>query len=68
MAGKRWNGCGKGLRLKKTFYQRIREFRGWKKRTSAAKAGYGSGIYGTAEAVPFQTKLSRRLLSRTFLD
>jgi hypothetical protein len=26
---------------------------GWKKRTSAAKAGYSSVIYGTAEAVPF---------------
>jgi hypothetical protein len=35
------------------FLSRIREFRGWKKRTSAAKAGYGGVIYGTAEAVPF---------------
>jgi hypothetical protein len=26
------------------FYQRTREFGGWKKRTSAAKAGYGSVI------------------------
>jgi hypothetical protein len=27
--------------------------RGWKKRTSAAKAGYSGVIDGTAEAVPF---------------
>jgi hypothetical protein len=39
------------------FYQRIREFRGWKKRTSAAKAGNGSVICGTAEAVPFQDRV-----------
>jgi hypothetical protein len=32
------------------------------KRTSAAKAGYGSIFYGTAEAVPFlKTEFSRRL-------
>jgi hypothetical protein len=43
-------------------YQRIRKFRGQKKRTSAAKAGYGSVIYGTAEAVPFlKAEFSRRL-------
>jgi hypothetical protein len=35
------------------FLSRVREFRGWQKRTSAAKAGYGGVIYGTAEAVPF---------------
>jgi hypothetical protein len=33
--------------------QRLREFRGWEKRTSAAKAWFGGVIYGTAEAVPF---------------
>jgi hypothetical protein len=43
-------------------YQRIREFGGWKKRTSAAKAGYGSLICGTAEAVPFQEIHFSRLL------
>src|SRR5271170_663528 len=36
------------------FYRCIREFRGQKKRTSAAKAGHSGVIYGTAEAVPFQ--------------
>jgi hypothetical protein len=30
------------------------------KRTSAAKAGYGSVNYGTAEAVPFQNRVSCR--------
>ena len=36
---------------------------GWKKRTSAAKAGYSSVIYGTAEAVPFhKDRFPRRLL------
>ena len=35
------------------FLSCIRNFRGWKKRTSAAKAGYRGVIYGTAEAVPF---------------
>jgi hypothetical protein len=38
-----------------------------KERTSAAKAGNGSVLYGTAEAVPFQevqeTEFSRRLFS-----
>ena len=35
------------------FLSRIREFRGWKKRISAAKAGHNSAVCGTAEAVPF---------------
>jgi hypothetical protein len=35
------------------FLSRVREFRGWKKRTSAAKAGCSGVIYGTVEAVPF---------------
>jgi hypothetical protein len=35
------------------FYQRVRDLRGWKERTSAAKAVYHSFICGTAEAVPF---------------
>jgi hypothetical protein len=45
------------------FLSRARESKGWKKRTSAAKAGYGGVIYGTAEAVPFlQDRFSRRPL------
>jgi hypothetical protein len=32
-----------------------------KNRTSAAKAGYGSVAYGTAEAVPFQEEFFRSL-------
>jgi hypothetical protein len=44
------------------FLSRIRELRGWKKRTSAAKAGYGDVSYGTAEAVPF---LRDRVLTQT---
>jgi hypothetical protein len=39
------------------FYQRTRSFGGWKKRTSAAKAGYSNLIYGTAEPVPFQDRV-----------
>jgi hypothetical protein len=35
------------------FLSCIRKLRGWKKRTSVAKAGYGGVIYGTAEAVPY---------------
>jgi hypothetical protein len=31
------------------FNLRTREFRGWEKRTSAAKAGFGCVAYGTAE-------------------
>ena len=43
-------------------HKRIQE--DMKERTSAAKAGDGSVIYGTAEAVPFQeTEFSRRLFS-----
>jgi hypothetical protein len=43
-------------------YLRTEEFSGQKKRTSAAKAGYGRVVYGTAEAVPFlKTEFSRRL-------
>jgi hypothetical protein len=37
---------------RKIYYQGIGEFRGRKKRTSAAKAVNSSVIYGTAEAVP----------------
>jgi hypothetical protein len=48
--------------LRAALYQRIGEFRGWKKRTSAAKAGYGSVIYGTAEAVPFQDRVFTQTL------
>ena len=43
--------------MRTSFYQRIREFRGTEKRTSAAKAGYGNVIYGTAEPVPFQDRV-----------
>jgi hypothetical protein len=39
--------------LRASFYQRKRDFRGQKKRTSVAKAGFSSVIYSTAEAVPF---------------
>ena len=35
------------------FLSRVRESRGWKKRTSAAKAGHGGVICGTAKAVSF---------------
>ena len=45
------------------FLSRKRELRGGEKRTAAAKAGYGSVIYGTAEAaVPF---LKDRVLTQT---
>jgi hypothetical protein len=45
--------------LRASFCQRIGGFRGRKKRTSAAKAGYGNFFYGTAEAVKFQDILYR---------
>jgi hypothetical protein len=35
------------------FLSRARESKGWKKRTSAAKAGYSRVSYGTAVPVPF---------------
>jgi hypothetical protein len=44
------------------FLSRLKESKGWKKRTSAAKAGHSSVIYGTAEAVPF---LQDRVLTQT---
>jgi hypothetical protein len=46
------------------FYQQISEFRGLEKRTPTAKAGYGSVICGTAEALPFQDRALTRLLGR----
>jgi hypothetical protein len=55
---------GEMVRLRASLCQRTREFRGAEKRTLAAKAGFGSVSYGTAQAVPFlKTEFSRRLLS-----
>jgi len=55
------------------FYQRTREFGGWKKRTSAAnlsrlavEAAYGNVIYGTAEPVPFQDRVLTHALIPAF--
>jgi hypothetical protein len=44
------------------FYERAREFRGQKNRTSAAKAEFRSAIYGTAEAVPFRDRVLTQTL------
>jgi hypothetical protein len=38
------------------------------KRTSAAKAGDGSVIYGTAEAVPFQNRVLTQAKARTIVN
>jgi hypothetical protein len=51
------------------FLSRKIEFRGWKKRASAAKAGFDGVICGTAEAVPFQEyrALTQTLKARVYV-
>jgi hypothetical protein len=53
---------GRGFGVKPTVMRNSSSFGGRKKRTSAAKAGYGSVVYGTAEAMPFQ---GDRVLTQT---
>jgi hypothetical protein len=50
------------------FYQRTREFGGQKKRTTAAKAGYGDVIYGTGEPVPFQDRVLTHALTLSLVE